>query len=309
MRLSIVSTVYKSQSHLMEFYQAMTGIAKKSFKADYEFIIVNDGSPDESINILKLVAKDDKNLVLVDLTRNFGHHNAIMAGLAEATGELVFLIDSDLEEDPELLETFYKILMAESMDSVYGTQINRKGALVERIGGALFYSTFNVLSKIKIPRNLSTVRLMTRRYVEALLLFNESEIFLGGIWAAVGYKQRGIEFEKTKRKGTSYSLSARSALALKALPSFSSAPLIIIWAGGFGLSLLSLVYVLFLVVNWAFFATPPSGWTSLLASVWLIGSFLLLSIGVLAVYLATIFSEVKGRPHYLVREIIRSPRD
>jgi putative glycosyltransferase len=293
----------------MEFYKSMTGSAKKIFEADYEFIIVNDGSPDQSIDLLKSVAENDKNLVLVDLTRNFGHHNAIKAGLAQATGDLVFLIDSDLEENPELLETFYKTLKAESLDSVYGTQIKRKGNRIERIGGALFYSTFNVLSKIKIPRNLSTVRLMTRRYVDALLLFNESEMFLGGIWAAVGYKQRGIEFQKTKRQGTSYSLGARSTLALKALPSFSSAPLIVIWAGGFGLSLLSLVYVLFLVVNWAFFANPPSGWTSLLASVWLIGSFLLLSIGVLAVYLATIFSEVKGRPNYLVREIIRSPRD
>lgn len=301
MKLSIVTTLYKSKDTVQDFYLQVSSVAQRMFGSSFEVILVNDGSPDESNSIAQRISSKDFRVTTLNLSRNFGHHHAIMAGLAEASGELVFLIDSDLEEDPSLLDSFYKKMRGEDLDVVYGVQIKRKGNWLERVSGDIFYTLFNSISEIKIPKNLSTVRLMSRSYVDSLLQFREQELFLGGIWHAVGYRQGGLEFHKKSNSQTSYSIGKKFQLAVRSLASFSSAPLVWLFGLGTFLSVSAFIYSAFLVVNWAFLSNPPSGWTSVLASIWLFGSLTLFSLGLLGIYLSIIFAEVKMRPKFIVQ--------
>ena len=178
MHLTIVTTLYRSVPYIYEFYQRMSNAAGKVTK-DYEIVFINDGSDDESLEKAVEIHRNDHKVKVVDLSRNFGHHKAIMAGLSQAKGENVFLIDCDLEEDPELLEMLYmKLNEAEDADVVYGIQRFRKGGFVEKKGGELFYKLFNRLSGLSLQQNPLTIRNMTRRYVNALLAHEEEELLL-----------------------------------------------------------------------------------------------------------------------------------
>ena len=177
MKLSIVTTIYKSSDCIEEFYSKITKEANKISK-NYEIIFVDDGSPDESLNKIVRLGEKDYHVKIIELSRNFGHHKAMITGLNHANGDYVFLIDSDLEEDPELLCKFWEELGAseQNYDMVYGVQKNRKGDLFERASGWLFYKIFNFLSEIKIPKNFLTVRLMKQNYVKNLINFKEKPI-------------------------------------------------------------------------------------------------------------------------------------
>src|SRR5205085_8559883 len=178
MELSVVSTLYKSEPHLEEFY-ARVSAAARAVTEDFEIVLVNDGSPDNCQQIALEICRRDPRVRLIELSRNFGHHKAIMTGLAESEGARVFLVDSDLEEPPEVLADFFRHMEETAVDVVYGVQETRKGRRFERISGAAFYWLFNLLSTHSIPRNLVTARLMTRPYVQALVQHRDREVFLG----------------------------------------------------------------------------------------------------------------------------------
>src|SRR5712671_1704276 len=168
MDLSIVTTLYHSAPHLEEFFARSCTVAEK-ITASFEIIFVNDGSPDDSLKVALSLYSKDRRLKIVDLSRNFGHHKAMMTGLAQARGRLVFLVDSDLEEEPELLATFHEKLGETGADVIFGVQQERKGKLFERLSGSLYFTVFNWLSTHPVPPNHITARLMTRKYVAALL--------------------------------------------------------------------------------------------------------------------------------------------
>ena len=187
MKLSIVATLYQSAPHIHEFHQRASAVAQELAGDDYEIVLVNDGSPDNSLDLAVQLAEDDRHLVVVDLSRNFGHHKAMLTGLSHAKGDQVFLIDSDLEEEPEWLLEFERQLERDSCDVVYGVQSKRKGGWFERISGWLFYKIFNVLTDTKVPANMVTARLMTRRYLDALLLHGERALSIGGLYVITGF--------------------------------------------------------------------------------------------------------------------------
>ena len=178
MKVSIVTTMYRSRSYLPEFYRRALDAVNK-LGHEYEFIFVNDGSPDDSLEVALDLQKSDKRIVAVDLSRNFGHHKAIMAGLREATGDYIFLVDCDLEEEPELMISFWNQMKEKDSDVVYGVQEKRKGKFGERFFGTVFYKVFNYLSEHPIPENILMARLMNKRYVDELIRFDEKEFFLG----------------------------------------------------------------------------------------------------------------------------------
>lgn len=302
MRLSIVATLYQSAPYVAEFHRRASEAARR-ITDDYEIVLVNDGSPDDSLaRALALTDADDR-LVVVDLSRNFGHHKAMMTGLAEAKGDWVFLIDSDLEEEPEWLLPFAAELTRERCDVVYGTQAARKGGLVERVSGELFYRFFRALTRMDLPRNVVTARLMTQRYVQALLRFEEREVFLAGLWHMTGFDQRPQVVHKHSSSATSYTLRRKLSVLVNSVTSFSNLPLIAIFYVGVGISLLACAYTAYLVLNWLFFSQPLVGWTSVMASIWLLGGLVISFIGIVGVYLAKVFSEAKRRPYTIIREI------
>jgi putative glycosyltransferase len=173
-RLSVVTTLYRSAATIEEFYQRVMAAAEP-LTQDIEMVMVNDGSPDNSLDLALAIHRADPRVIVIDLARNFGHHKAMMTGLGYASGDLVFLIDSDLEERPELLPEFYLRLNRGDCDVVYGVQKARRGGLLERITGAMFYSLVDSLSDEGMPRNHAVIRLMKRQYVRTLIRHRDRE--------------------------------------------------------------------------------------------------------------------------------------
>lgn len=308
MKLSIVTTLYRSAAHVGEFHQRAVAAAKQLAGDDYEIIFVNDGSPDNSVEIAMQTADADRHVVLVDLSRNFGHHKAMMTGLAHAAGEYVFLIDSDLEEEPEWLLPFDKQLREERADVVYGVQLNRRGGLFERVTGRIFYRTFRLLTGIHQPDNIVTARLMSRRYVDALITHQERELNIGGLWAITGFKQAYQEVIKHTRSKTTYTLSSKVGHFVNAVTSFSSLPLVFTFYAGLLISVSAIVFIAYLTIKYFFIATPPSGYTSIIASIWLFSGLLIFFMGIQGIYISKIFSEVKQRPYTIIRAVYPASR-
>jgi putative glycosyltransferase len=302
MDLSIVSTLYRSAATVETFYQAMTREAER-LTPDYELILVNDGSPDESLELAVALHHRDPRVRVVDLSRNFGHHRAMMAGLARARGDLVFLIDSDLEEDPALLGRFHDELKRSKADVVYGVQDRRKGGRAERLTGWIFFALFNLLSPVPIARNLCTVRLMTRRYVRRLVAHRERQLFIAGVWALTGFEQLPVTIRKGSRVASTYDLPRKLAVLTEGVTSFSDRPLVLIFGLGLSVSALSILAAAYLLIRRLFFGVYLAGWPSLIVSVWLLGGLILLSVGVIGIYLSRVFIETKRRPYVTIRHV------
>ena len=302
MKLSIVATLYNSAPYLEEFCRRSKDSASKLVGDDYEIVLVNDGSPDESLEVAIRLFEEDAHIVVVDLSRNFGHHRAMMTGLEHAQGDRVFLIDADLEEEPEYLASFAQQMDEEGCDVVYGVQDDRKGGWFERCSGALYYSMFNRLANIKHPRNLVTMRIMTRRYVESLIQFKEYAMVISCLWVITGFEQHEQVINKHKRRGTSYSLKHKISHAVNSITSFSAAPLMIFYTG-FVIFLFSLLYSSFILYQKLFNQYSVDGWTTLIISVWMLSGLIILFLGVIGIYLSKIFMETKQRPTSIIRKI------
>lgn len=307
MKLSIVATLYRSAPYIAEFYQRASAVARQLVADDYEIIFVNDGSPDNSLDLAVDLTQIDEHVVVVDLSRNFGHHKAMMTGIEHAQGERIFLIDSDLEEEPEWLLDFSAAMVAESADVIYGVQQSRKGGWFERWSGELYYSAFNWLCNIDHPRNIVTARLMSRRYVNALLQFREREMVISCLWVIAGFKQCQRIVKKHMTSATTYSFAKKIEHATNSVTSFSDVPLKLIFYMGLLIFIGAFIYSVFLVFNRLAFAQGVDGWTSVMVSIWLLGGMVISFIGVIGIYLAKIFSETKQRPYTIIRRIYGPP--
>jgi len=303
MKLSVVATLYQSSAHIIEFYQRVSDAAERLVGGEYEIILVNDGSPDDSFELAVQITENDDHVVVVDLSRNFGHHKAMMTGLSYAKGEHVFLIDSDLEEDPEWLIIFAEQMTNDSCDVVYGMQNARRGGHFEIWSGKVFYLLFNALTGMRLNEGAVTARLMTRRYVNALLLHDEREVFMSGLWQITGFEQRSRSIKKLSTSKTTYTLRKKMILLVDAITSFSNAPLVYIFYVGVFLSLCAFSYIAYLIFLKVFFSQTIAGWTSLMASIWLLGGMMISFIGLVGIYLSKVFSEVKRRPLSIVKEV------
>ncbi len=303
MKISIVATLYQSALYVAEFHHRASAAARQLAGESYEIVLVNDGSPDNSLEMAVELSKSDSHVVVVDLSRNFGHHKAMMTGLAHATGQQVFLIDSDLEEEPECLIRFSEQLQVDGCDVVYGVQTRRKGGAFERLTGQWYYHAFRILTGVAVPENVVTARLMTRRFVTALLLHDEREMFLGGLFALAGFEQQPCIVKKHSTSETTYTLRRKIRLLVDSVTSFSNTPLIFIFYVGATILSGSLAYCSLLVFRWFLFDRPPSGWTSVMASIWLLGGLLISFVGVIGIYLSKIFSEAKRRPYTIVKQV------
>lgn len=303
MKLSIVTTLFYSEQYLYEFCQRISTAAKQLVGDSYEIILVNDGSPDNSLREAIALTKKEPNIVLVDLSANFGHHKAMMAGLKQTQGKRVFLIDCDLEEEPELLVIFFEQMSKKECDLLYGVQEKRKGNIFEQITGHIFYKIFNSLTNIQLANNISTVRLMTRRYLNALLQYEEREIYIHGLCRIVGFEQVPLPIKKHSTSKTTYTLRRKLALLIDAITSFSQSPLVGVFYTGVGLTLFSIMYVLYLIMDRVIYGTPVTGWTSLMASIWFLSGLIISILGIIGIYLSKVFLEVKQRPSTIIREI------
>ncbi len=305
MKISVLTTLYHSSAYIHEFYnRCVSSIKKKGF--EYEFVFVNDGSPDDSLQKVLDLAATDPRITIIDLSRNFGHSKAIMTGLKYCDGEFVFLIDCDLEEDPELFEVFWDKLQSDkSLDVVYGVQIKRKGGFFERTSGWLFYKLISKLASVDYPSNSLTARIMTQRYVKAVTLHEERELEIWGVFVLSGFNQAAVAVKKGFKGSTTYTFVRKLAVAIDAITSLSNRPLYITFIIGFLSFFFACINVAVIIYKKLFLDVDIEGWASTVASIWLVGGMILFVLGIFGIYLSKMFNEIKGRPLSIIKEIYK----
>ncbi len=305
MRVSIVTSLYNSAVFIPELYRRLCETLA-TITDDYEIILVNDGSPDNSLGVaLSIYNLGGSHLKIIDLSRNCGQHKALMTGLRHTSGDIIFMMDSDLEEEPEWINRFwteYKKIEG-AVDVIYGVQSTRRGSFYNRLIGRAFYKFFNFLSSVKVQNNPTPFRLMTRRYVDALIQFKEQEVFFLGISLLAGFEQRSIIVEKHNLSSTSYDIIKKIDQFINAITSFSKRPLMFVFYLGAIISSLSFIFLLVILIQYLFFGVGIEGWTSLIVSIWLVGGIMIFCIGIIGIYLSKIFIEVKNRPYSIIKEI------
>jgi putative glycosyltransferase len=302
MKLSIVTTSFQSSSTIGSFIERIHVVANQ-LPVSYELIIVEDGSTDDSKNRIMQLLPAYKNMKLIELSRNFGHHQAILMGLEQARGEHVFLIDSDLEEAPELLTLFYGKILESNADVVYGVSSKYDANKSDQIISNVFWRFFRRYTKLKIPKGICTVRIMTQKYVNSLLLHKEVNVFLAGLWEVTGFIQIPLEVTRVYKGTTSYTYGKRLDLALTSLISFSGRPLRLIALSGASIVLFALLMLFVLLGRHFIVEDSPQGWLSVITVIILVGGIQILSIGMVAIYVASILEEVKARPRAIIANI------
>ena len=301
MRLSVVTTLYRSAPFIQEFYERASRAAA-SVTPSFEIIFVNDGSPDDSLALAVALHERDARVKVVDLSRNFGHHKALLAGLEHAEGDFIFLTDSDLEEEPEEMVRLVELIRSEDADLAYGVRVNREGSFFQRLGGRAYFAVYNVFSSQQIPTDMCTSRVMTRRYVDSLLQHREREVVFSGLSVLTGYRQVPLTMTKQRRTGErSYNLARSLSLLIDSITTLSSKPLIWVFLLGIAMSGIAGAAAVLIFIRRLVFGIQEEGWASLIVSVWLVGGLILFCQGMMAIYIAKIFLEVKQRPRTITR--------
>jgi putative glycosyltransferase len=308
MKLSIVATLYRSASYIEEFLTRSSNVARQLVGDSFEIVLVNDGSPDNSLDIAVAQIARFPWLKVIDLSRNFGHHQAMMTGLSHATGEHVYLLDSDLEEEPEWLLEFWRTMHDEHADMVYGVQRQRKGSFSERVTGSLFHTVFRALTGIVQLDNIVTARVMSRRFVDALLLHQEREIMIGGLWIITRFTQVKVIVKKHSSSPTTYTFGRKLNHLINAVTSFSSLPLKFTFYVGMIISFSAVIYIIYSVILRTIQPSVLDGFTALIASIWFFSGLIVFFLGVQGIYIAKIFTEVKQRPQTIIREVYVADR-
>ena len=304
--VSAIVACYKDGQAIPIMHQRLTQVFDK-LNVGYEIILVNDNSPDDSEEIIRAISARDHHVIGISHSRNFGSQSAFRSGMEIATKNACVLLDGDLQDPPELIEQFVTEWRA-GHDVVYGRRVKREAPWYMSVAYKLFYRIFERFSYIKVPRDAGDFSLMDRRVVRVLLSFPERDLFIRGVRAFVGFRQTGVDYVRPERMFgvTTNNFAKNVGWAKKGLLSFSNAPLDMLSSAGFalfGLSvLLSLVYI---ASRLLFPEAAPHGFTSLVLTVIFFGSINMVAISVIGEYIAKIFEEVKRRPHFVRRNLIR----
>jgi dolichol-phosphate mannosyltransferase len=291
-------------------YKRLTTVFKK-IGVDYEIIFVNDSSPDNADAVLAALAEQDRKVVVVTHTRNFGSQSAFTSGMNIATGDGVVLLDGDLQDPPELIESFYQKWL-EGYEVVYGIRVRRKATLFLQIAYKAFYRLFRAAAYVPIPLDAGDFSLLDRRVVDTLNSLPENNRFMRGLRTWVGYRQTGVPYVRPERMfgRTTNSLMKNLGWARKAILSFSYAPLEMITLLAFITVGLSLLGILFQVgLRLLFPQLAPSGFSTLIILILFVGGIQLACLSIIGSYLAHIYDEVKRRPPFVVSNVLNDPRD
>jgi polyisoprenyl-phosphate glycosyltransferase len=307
--ISIVVPVFNEEGNLHELYHRIAAVMKH-VGLSFELIFVDDGSTDRSLDIMLELSEKDNNVKIIQLTRNFGHQSAIIAGIDHAHGEAVITIDSDLQHPPELIEKLIE-KWHEGNDIVYTCRDQTQDAsLFKNVTARCFYSLVNRLSEVSISTGTADFRLLDRSVVESLQAFEERSIFLRGIINWVGFRQAAIRYRAAARYSgkSKYSFLRMLRFATDGITSFSSIPLYISAIAGMIISLCGFVYAVNIVYLRLFTDRIVEGWTSVMVALLFLGGVHLLTSGIQSIYLGQVYKEVKGRPRYLIRRAYGSGR-
>ena len=307
--LSVVVPCYNEEPVIAQTHERLIAVLGAITDSDFELIYVDDGSRDGTLDVLAAIQRTDTRVRVIALSRNFGHEIATTAGLTEATGDAVALIDADLQDPPEVLPEMLD-RWRQGADVAYGKRIRRDGeTAVKRLTSRIFYRLLNRLADVPIPHDTGDFRLMDRRVVDAFLAMPERDRFVRGMVAWVGFRQEPVLFHRNPRAAgkTSYTLRQLVHLATDSILSFSVLPLRLATWMGFLAALLALLGMLYGIVIRLLTDQWIPGWAALFVAILFMGGVQLVLIGVLGEYIGRIYGEVKQRPLYLVRERLGFP--
>lgn len=304
MELSVVVPCYNEEESVEELHRRVSAACADSGVKTYEIILVNDGSSDKTLELMKALVEQDKHLVIVDLSRNHGHQLALTAGLAHAKGDHILIMDADLQDPPELLPPMLA-RAKEGVDVVYGERVSREGETwFKLLMAKLFYKTLSYMSDVEIPENVGDFRLISRRVLDELMNMPERQRFIRGMIAWVGYTQEPYPYERKARYAgtTKYPFWKLVHFAFDAISSFSIRPLrIAIPFAMFG-AFLAACLGLYAIIAY-FVGNTASGWASLATIITFFGALQLICIGLIGEYIGRTYIQVKGRPLFIVRRV------
>lgn len=303
--LSIVVPCYNEEDGVTELHRRITEVCRKSNIDSYELVLINDGSRDRTWPLMLDLQATDQRIVAINLSRNFGHQLALSAGLSICRGQRIFIIDADLQDPPELLPAMMA-RMDTGIDVIYGQRIKREGeTYFKKQSASAFYRLLDRLVDIDIPVDTGDFRLMSRRAADALIAMPENHRFIRGMVSWIGMRQEAFPYERAARYAgeTKYPFVKMLKFALDAITGFSTKPLRLATYLGFFTALVSALLMVYVVVSWGMNRSVP-GWTSLAIILLVLGSSQLVVIGILGEYVGRLYIESKGRPLFIIQDIV-----
>lgn len=303
-KISILIPAYNEQEVLRHLYERLYKLAGETPNYAFEFLFVNDGSRDKTLEMIKAYAAKDPRVAYINLSRNFGKEIAMIAGLDKVTGDATVIIDADLQDPPELIPKMIA-LWEQGYDDVFARRKSRAGeSWIKKVTSELFYKVLQKSTSIPIQQDTGDFRLLDKRCVEALVQFRESQRYTKGLFSWIGYEKKEIEYDRDPRIAgeTKWNYLKLINLAIDGITSFTTAPLRISSVLGILVSLCAFIYIVYLVVRTAFFGSDLAGYPSMMAVILFLGGVQLLSLGVIGEYIGRIFNESKNRPLYFIEE-------
>ena len=303
--ISIVVPAYNEEKAIPLFFNEIEKVSQK-IGLEFEYIFVNDGSKDNTLQVLKSLLQDHQNVHYIDFSRNFGKEAALLAGLEQSKGDFVAVMDADLQDPPELLEEMYSLLLTGEYDVVGTRRVTRDGEpAIRSFFARLFYLMINKISSTEMIDGARDFRLMTRQVVASILELKEYNRFSKGIFSWVGYKTKYLEYKNRQRVAgeTSWSFWGLLKYSIEGIINFSNAPLQIATYSGILSSLAAVIFIIVIVIRTIVYGDPVSGWPSLVSIVLLVGGMQLFALGIIGQYIGKIYLETKKRPSYIIKEM------
>lgn len=303
--ITLIIPCYNEQESLPLLYPELVKVSNQMREQKFEFLFVNDGSKDRTLELLKELAEKDRRVKYISFSRNFGKEAAMYAGLENAKGDYVAFMDADMQDPPSLLPEMYHAVTEEGYDSAATRRVTRKGEPpIRSFFARMFYKIMNRLSDTDIVDGARDFRLMNRKFVNALLQMKEYNRFSKGLFGWVGYKTKWIEFENVERVAgeTKWSFWSLFKYSIEGILAFTTAPLVIASVVGVLLCILAFIFIIFIIVRKICFNNSVNGWASMVCIISMLGGVQLFAVGILGQYLAKLYLEIKKRPIYLVGE-------
>lgn len=304
-KISVIVPCYNEEESLPLFYPEIKKVRDTLPEYAFEYILVDDGSMDRTVEIMRELAEKDEEIRYLSFSRNFGKESAMYAGLKNASGDYVVLMDADLQHPPALLPEMLKGIKEEGYDSVATRRVDRQGEPpIRSFFARQFYKLMNKISQTELVDGAQDYRMMTRQFVDSLLELSEYNRFSKGLFGWVGYKTKWLPHENTERVAgeTKWSFWNLLKYSIDGIVAFSTAPLAIAMVIGILFACLAFIMVIFIVVRTLIFGDPVAGWPTLACLILLIGGVQLICIGILGTYLSKAYLEVKKRPIYIAKE-------